>query len=111
MTNPRLQPREKQIQLEVRRFLEAFGCVVISFSQPRATKQTPGIPDLYCFPPRGRPAFWFEVKTPNGITSEAQLDFEARCRMARIGYARGGVSEARYVLTALGVLFPGPAEV
>lgn len=38
---------ETQVQRDIAVFLALLGYLVSDFSQPRATKQTPGIPDLH----------------------------------------------------------------
>jgi hypothetical protein len=55
---------EKRVQLAVRRALEYLGFNVTSFSQARASKQTPGIPDLYARHTGWQFRCWVEVKAP-----------------------------------------------
>lgn len=54
-----------------------LGFRVVRFSQPRATKQTPGIPDRLYLHPRKRAAFWWEAKSETGECSPAQMALHA----------------------------------
>lgn len=65
---------EEQIQLAIRRALEALGFTVYDLSQGRPTRQTPGLADLYVVG-QGRCA-WVEVKRPGGRQSAGQRSFE-----------------------------------
>lgn len=77
---------EKQIQAEVKKALKALGFQVWDLSQPRATKQTEGLADLFA---AGRGlTVWIEVKSSAGKQTESQRRFE------RFVKANGG----RYVL-------------
>ena len=67
---------EKAIQARVDGLCALAGCTPIHFSQARASKQTPGIPDRRYYAPKGGLAFWVEVKAPNGRQSEAQRAFQ-----------------------------------
>jgi hypothetical protein len=49
-----------------------LGCDVTRFAQARASKQTPGIPDLYLRHGRARIRLWAEIKTDAGGLSEPQ---------------------------------------
>lgn len=73
---------EKQVQRNVTLALRAFGFAVTDYSQPRATKQTPGIPDLYGQHAAWRLRVWVEVKTAKGKTSPAQERWHAQERAA-----------------------------
>lgn len=77
---------EKQIQREIVQFLELVGYHVSDFSQPRATMQTPGVPDLHAMyggHRAGTPhAVWIEVKTPQGRLSLIQQSWHAQARAA-----------------------------
>ena len=65
-------PLEKSVQHEIKRAAERLGFVVSDFSQPRASMQTPGIPDLYLTHPAKRFTCWVEVKRPGGKLSDHQ---------------------------------------
>ena len=93
---------EKVIQTDVVKLYRAHGCVVFSLSQPRATKQTPGIADLYVFCPSAAAAWWHEVKTPTGKQSPAQVVFQQFCESCHVGYVLGGVLSAAAKLDAIG---------
>ena len=81
---------EKEEQAIIMKIARAIGCTVRSTSQARASKVSPGIPDLWishrarCF------AGWFEVKRQaGGRTSSEQIDFGEECRAAGIAYGLG----------------------
>lgn len=65
---------EDAIQEAGRKALEILGFTVYSFSQDRATRQTPGIADTYVAG-HGRTT-WGEWKTAKGVQSPDQIDFE-----------------------------------
>jgi hypothetical protein len=84
---PRLEPPderdserlEKAEQLEVTKVFRAFGGRVYSLSQARASKQTPGLGDLFVVFP-GIASFWFETKRQKGArVSEVQQEFHDLC--------------------------------
>lgn len=54
--------------------LTLLGWTVYDLAQPRATMQTPGLPDLYVV--GFGVAAWLEVKRPKGKQSDAQTLFE-----------------------------------
>jgi hypothetical protein len=73
-------PLEKDVQKSVKAALRLFGFHISDFSQGYrpgggrhgSTRQTPGIPDLYC-QHRSLPVrFWVEVKRPGGKLTDAQ---------------------------------------
>ena len=63
---------EKAVQAAVTAALRAMGFAVSDLSQPRASMQTPGIPDLYAQHPGWGIRLWVEVKARRGRTSAAQ---------------------------------------
>lgn len=65
-------PTEKQVQQQVKRLLHHLGFIVSDLSQPRASMQTAGLPDLYCQHRRLKACFWVEVKRPGGKVSDNQ---------------------------------------
>lgn len=74
MPRPRLvAPSEKEIQHGIRRLLENLGFSWYNLSQPRATKQTAGLPDAIAFG-RGRTLF-IEVKRKPNKPTPAQIGF------------------------------------
>lgn len=97
---------EKQIQADVIKLYRAHGCVVFNLSQARATKQTPGIGDLYVFWPEyrglGPTVWWHETKTPAGKLRPDQREFQQLCEECLVGHVVGGVAAAEYKLRAIG---------
>lgn len=98
---------EKEIQNDVIKLYKAFSCLVYELSQKRAAKQTPGIADLWVFR-RGIDhdrsfGFWHEVKTPSGVQSEAQIEFQAHCITCGVPYVLGGIEAARQHLIKFGI--------
>jgi hypothetical protein len=80
---------EKAIVAQADRQMRALGFVVVNFSQPRASKQTPGIPDReYFHPARGLFLKW-EAKAPTGRQSPAQAQYQTWCEAAGIPYVLG----------------------
>ncbi len=75
-----LERLEKSVEHDGDKLMAAHGFEAIRFSQPRATKQTPGIPDRrYYRPARAEtPAFslWWEAKAADGVQSPAQRHFQ-----------------------------------
>lgn len=91
---------EKEIELACDKLVRALGGIVVKFSHPGKTKQTPGIADrLYGFP-RHRAALWFEVKTPTGKQRPDQRTFEEDVRACGQEYALGGLGDLRAWLVA-----------
>lgn len=80
---------EKSEQLEIVKRFRVCGFVVYNLSQSRASKQTPGLADLYAVH-RDRPlALWWESKRQvGGKYSDAQREFKAhndRCGVLCLG--------------------------
>ena len=92
---------EKAIQKDVIDYYRAHGCIVYSLSQPRATKQTPGIGDLYVFDLSTGRAWWHETKTPTGKQRPDQAHFEEYCKRCLVGYVLGGVVAAAVQLDSV----------
>lgn len=81
---------EKAEQVEIRRLAIAYGFAVYNLSQPRATKQTPGLPDLWLMHKRLPIACWWESKRQvGGALSAAQEEFRDDCLRTRTGYGTG----------------------
>jgi len=76
-----------------------MGCSVVSFSQPRKTMQTPGIPDLKIY--FKDHTWWHEVKTEGGRQSADQKAFQAVAEAAGERYVLGGVEAAVQILREL----------
>lgn len=70
-------PLESQEQAAITRLLDAAGFCVYDLSQGRATRQTPGLPDLYAVHPEVGWVWWVEVKRQKGArVSVAQRLFQ-----------------------------------
>lgn len=99
---------EKAEQVEVRKLLIAHGFNIYNLSQARASKQTPGLPDLWCVHKRDRVAFWWEVKRQvGGKLSTAQEEFAAECVRAGVGHYVGDRHACVRLLLGLGLAQPG----
>lgn len=103
---------EKQVQADVVRLYQTFACTVHNLSQPRATMQTEGLPDLYVQHLKSGTTWWHECKRPGGKLSAHQAAFrdrEAKCRRTVVV---GGVQEAKVMLAMLGLIIQAtPMEV
>ena len=95
------EPLEKSEQAEVVKMYSSYGCHVYNLSQARATKQTPGLPDLYVFRPPH--AWWHESKRPvSGNPSPAQKLFSEECLASFVNHTMGGLAAARATLVRIG---------
>jgi hypothetical protein len=93
---------EKEEQQEVIKRLRVCKFKVYSLSQARASKQTPGLSDLWCVHLVDPIAFWWETKRQvGGRHSDAQSDFALECRRTGVGYYTGDRYEAERVLVRL----------
>lgn len=106
-TGPLQQPPSGRLedaeQAEIVKLLRAYGCVVYSLSQKRATKQTCGIPDLFLFVPGIAGSAWFECKIEGGNIRPDQREFSERCHTSLMGYACGDLRAAKDFLVLLGL--------
>ncbi len=94
---------EKAIVLAADKQLRALGFVVVNYSQPRASKQTPGIPDReYFHPGRGVLMKW-EAKTSRGVQSPAQRQYQEWCDACGIAYVVGPETALYAWLIAQGI--------
>ena len=73
---------EKELEASIIAALRSLGCHVTKFSQPRATKQTEGIPDLYARHAAWGIRLWLEVKTHRGRVRPAQAAWHEAERAA-----------------------------
>lgn len=80
---------EKAIVAHADRQMRALGFVVVNYSQPRATKQTAGIPDREYFHTARRLFLKWEAKTPTGKQSPAQREYQEWCEATGISYVVG----------------------
>lgn len=79
----RLVQRPRPEKLEERwadKAAAMLGYEVVRLSQPRATKQTPGIPDRIYAHPRQGVLVWAELKSAKGKPSPSQVAFHAMLR-------------------------------
>jgi hypothetical protein len=80
---------EKAEQAVIVKMARASGGRVYSLSQSRATKQTPGLPDLWIMYPKWV-GFWWETKRQvGGDRSPAQIEFGEECAGAGVEYGYG----------------------
>lgn len=101
---------EKQVSSLCRKMIDAVGGFTYNLSQPRASLQTPGLPDALAFVegPEGMEFAFLEFKRPAspgkraGKQSAAQVEFQEFARSAGLVYVVGGVPEVRQWLTDLG---------
>lgn len=110
--NAKARPIENQLekdeQRDVYRLYTALGCEVVWFSQPRATMQTEGIPDLKVYCRRKGLTWWHETKRPQGgKQSDAQKRFQARAEACGEHYVLGGWEEAVQVVRQFELVAPG----
>lgn len=97
---------EKTEQLEVMKLFRAFGFEVYNLSQARASKQTPGIPDLWCMHREQPIAFYWETKRASGGRfSEAQIRFRDAAQRCNVGYGSGSKRDAERHLISLGLAY------
>ena len=94
---------EKVVEAAVDRLCALAGCEAVRFSQARATKQSPGIPDRLYYPPAPHRPFWVEVKADGGRQSPAQVAFQRRCEAHDERYVLGGYRDVLAYLVAYGL--------
>jgi hypothetical protein len=97
---------EKAEQREVIRLYRAFGCVVRSLSQPRATMQSPGFPDLWVVHLRARRAWWHETKRQGWTDADVRPDqrvFREDCLACGVGHVIGDRFAAAEQLVRIGI--------
>lgn len=101
---PALSLREAEVQDAGVKLLRRIGCRVYVTSQRRASSVTKGVPDVLCFPPNGRPFFFWEAKSETGKRSPAQEAFGALCDHAGTGYCWGASASLMTHLRKIQVL-------
>jgi hypothetical protein len=93
---------EKQEMRLADKAARMMGFRVVNFSQPRASKQTPGIPDRLYGRADRRSVFWYESKSVKGKTSAAQKDMHAFLRASGhvvvVGVAQVAIDEMLRIL-------------
>ncbi|HEV8448564.1 MAG TPA: hypothetical protein VGQ44_17160 [Gemmatimonadaceae bacterium] len=96
--------REKDVEHAGDKLMLAHGFRVISFSQPRATKQTAGISDRLYINAKRRLAVFWEAKTSTGKQSPHQRDFQALVESVDWTYVVGTDAVLGAYLNEQGVL-------
>lgn len=95
---------EKKEQQAIIDQFRAYGFKVRNISQPRATKQAPGIGDLIVMHIARGIALWWEVKRQvGGRLSPDQVEFEDDCRACGWTYRSGDRYDAARYLVNLGM--------
>lgn len=95
---------ERDEQIEIRKLFIAYGFRIYNLSQARATKQTPGLFDLWCVHEREPIAFWFDAKRPVGWKlSPAQIEFVELNIKAGVSAYYGDRRAAAQLLVDLGL--------
>ncbi len=99
MSRSPLALTHKDVESQVDELVGHYDGQIVRFSQPRASMQTPGIPDR-----RLRisgVAFWFEIKPPDDRLSHVQKVFlEAELASGSLAFC-GGVEDLAEVITAV----------
>ncbi len=96
--------REAEEQRAIAKQFRAYGFKVRNLSQPRATKQAPGIGDLIVMHTARGVALWWESKRQvGGKLSPDQVEFEADCRACSWTYRSGDRYDAARYLVNLGM--------
>jgi len=76
--NPRRAYPEKAEERAAHKLADALGFEVYRLSQSRASRQSPGWPDLLLVCPAKGLAVWYEAKSATGKQSPAQRAFQAK---------------------------------
>lgn len=99
---------EKELQRDVVKLYLAFHCQVFNLSQARASKQSPGLGDLYVVHLPTAQVWWHETKTPTGRQSPAQKQFQTIHKYTPVGYVMGRKLHAEEHLIKLGIAQRAP---
>lgn len=96
---------EKAEQHRIRKLFESCGFTTYNLSQARASKQTPGLPDLWLVNPETGDALWWECKAakPNGKPKPLrpeQSRFRDECHACLVHHGWGTLTEAMAWLEA-----------
>ena len=97
-------PLERDVQRQIKDLLEAVGGFVLRTNQNRASRVSPGLPDIICLLPRGKGVLFVEAKSAKGKQSDSQILVERKCAEANVAYVCGGVSEVRAALALAGLV-------
>lgn len=93
---------EKQEQVAIVKLLQSIGAKVYPLSQPRATMQAEGLPDLWVFLPsriladgwiESSSGLWVEVKRAGGKMRVEQAAFALSCEHANVHHIVGGLDD------------------
>ena len=104
-----LADSESAIQVRVAHIYSAVGGRVKWLSQSRASRQTPGLPDLIVVFP-GRAVLFHETKRPGGRQSPAQKALQEELAGTSVRYVLGGADAAWHALEDAGLVEKGFAE-
>lgn len=101
---------EKKEQHEIVKRLRVVRCDVWPTSSNKRAKIRPGFPDIWFFgPPGSNLAGWWESKRQvGGRLSEAQVDFQKRCKDSGTIHGYGDRYDAERFLIARGLAYYGP---
>lgn len=99
-----LAGKEKNVEAIGDRMMELLGFTSVHFSQARATRQTPGIPDRKYY--RGKITLWWEAKTSEGRQSKAQRAFQEMAEAAGEHYVLGTDDDLKAWLIAQKIAMP-----
>jgi hypothetical protein len=100
---PVLHDREKVVYEQCCSLLRQLGFRVSRLSQPRKSKQSLGLADLWATH-AVKGALWMECKTDVGKQSPPQRDFQLGCLEANIACICGGMAELIHWLNKREVL-------
>jgi hypothetical protein len=81
--------REKQEEAWGDKLMEEYGFISIHFSQARASRQTPGIPDRKYYNIDRKLTLWWEAKAGDGRQSRVQREFQAMAEACGETYILG----------------------
>ena len=95
---------ERIIQDKIVRLYRAAGCRVWNLSQARATRQTPGLPDLSIKHGVLGKAWTHEVKGAKGRLSQGQKEWAELAGLCGETHLIGGIDVAEAHLASLGLI-------
>ena len=98
------EDRETDVQRRIKVLLESVGGFVLRTNQNRASRVSPGLPDIICLLPRGKGCLFVEAKSRHGKQSDSQILVERKCVEAKVAYVCGGEDEVRHALQIAGLL-------
>ena len=96
--------REVDVQKQGTELLQSLGAFCLRTNQPRASRVSPGLPDVIALLPRRLGVIFWETKRPGGRQSDAQILVEARCQQAGVPYVCGDLQALRAFLVERGLL-------